>query len=238
MPRFAFDGMRFDPATGFYISMTRPYDPRTGRWVEPDFAGLGPDTNPERFCGNSPTNFVDPSGMDDGPIMVNAGRNNGFLLGADGQVWGSASTETQWGSAGSANDVAGPDIGAWLWNNVAGPFVQQGADIANAATNFVADFDNLFIFAANAGIEVVNDLGRMSNYGYAPFSQPLPYCPKLDWSRNLVMPEANWVHQLSTFSWELLAGFGVRKLASSLGDAVGVRGALEDGGSRAGKSPK
>ena len=64
LPRFGFDGMRFDAATGFYLSMTRPYDPRTGDWVKPDWIGfLGGQANLSEFCGNDPTNATDPSGM-------------------------------------------------------------------------------------------------------------------------------------------------------------------------------
>ena len=56
--------MRFDAATGFYLSMTRPYDPRTGDWVKPDWIGfLGGQANLSEFCGNDPTNATDPSGM-------------------------------------------------------------------------------------------------------------------------------------------------------------------------------
>lgn len=64
LPRFGFDGMRYDAATGFYTSMTRPYDPRTGDWVEPDWIGfLGGQDNLSEFVGNSPTNFIDPTGL-------------------------------------------------------------------------------------------------------------------------------------------------------------------------------
>jgi hypothetical protein len=33
-----------------------------GRWLSPDLLGLGPDTNPYRSVGNSPTNGSDPRG--------------------------------------------------------------------------------------------------------------------------------------------------------------------------------
>ena len=62
LPRFGLNGMRRDAATGLSLSATRPYDPGTGDWLQPDRTGLGSDTNPARFCGNSPTNNVDPTG--------------------------------------------------------------------------------------------------------------------------------------------------------------------------------
>ncbi len=67
MPRFGFDGLRYDAATGYYFTATRPYDPKTGTWIQPDPIGfLGGQDNLSEFVGNDPTNFVDPSGL--GPI--------------------------------------------------------------------------------------------------------------------------------------------------------------------------
>ncbi len=42
--------------------------------MQPDPSGLGPDTNPYRFVGNSPTNFIDPSGMACVPNFGRAGN--------------------------------------------------------------------------------------------------------------------------------------------------------------------
>lgn len=39
------------------------YDPKIGRWLSEDPAGLTVDANPYRYVGNSPTNYTDPSGM-------------------------------------------------------------------------------------------------------------------------------------------------------------------------------
>src|SRR5580692_12122705 len=39
------------------------YSPTIGRFLSRDPIGLGPDTNPYRYCGNSPTNGTDPSGQ-------------------------------------------------------------------------------------------------------------------------------------------------------------------------------
>jgi RHS repeat-associated protein len=61
---FGFTGFLTDKVTGLYISQTRPYDPLVGRWGQPDRDGfLGRDTNLNRYCGNSPTDSVDPTGM-------------------------------------------------------------------------------------------------------------------------------------------------------------------------------
>ena len=64
LPRFGFDGMRYDAATGFDLTATRPYDPNTGTWIQPDPIGfLGGRDNLSEFVGNDPANFVDASGL-------------------------------------------------------------------------------------------------------------------------------------------------------------------------------
>ena len=62
---FGFTGLPFDEASETYRTATRLYDPITGQFLQPDWIGLtGRDTNIYRYCGNSPTVFVDPSGTD------------------------------------------------------------------------------------------------------------------------------------------------------------------------------
>jgi RHS repeat-associated protein len=39
------------------------YDPTVGIFLSEDPTGLGPDTNPYRYCGNDPTNETDPTGL-------------------------------------------------------------------------------------------------------------------------------------------------------------------------------
>ena len=45
------------------INQSRWYDSTVGRWLSQDPSGLGPDTNPYRYCGNDPTDGTDPSGL-------------------------------------------------------------------------------------------------------------------------------------------------------------------------------
>jgi RHS repeat-associated protein len=49
-----------DPSTGI---AGRWYNPSIQRWMSPDPAGLTFDSNAYRYCDNSPTNYVDPSGL-------------------------------------------------------------------------------------------------------------------------------------------------------------------------------
>ena len=62
-PTITFDGMWQDPDTDLDKSATRWYDPSTGGWLSQDLIGFnGGQTNVSEFCGNSPTNEIDPSG--------------------------------------------------------------------------------------------------------------------------------------------------------------------------------
>ena len=74
-PRLGDAGMRYDPMSGMYYDRFRWYNPQTGDFMSQDPTGLGPDVNPYRYCGNSPTNYTDPTGLDTIPIPVeeNAG---------------------------------------------------------------------------------------------------------------------------------------------------------------------
>ena len=61
---FGYTGRYYDPATGLQWNINRWYNPSIQRWMGQDPAGLGPDANPYRYCGNSPTAATDPSGLD------------------------------------------------------------------------------------------------------------------------------------------------------------------------------
>ena len=59
---FGYAGGMTDWTTGLQLNGKRWYDPGVGTWLSEDPSGLGPDVNPYRYCGNSPTNGTDPSG--------------------------------------------------------------------------------------------------------------------------------------------------------------------------------
>jgi RHS repeat-associated protein len=69
---FGFTGEPLDPAgTGLQNNGQRWYEAGTGGWLSQDPTGLGAgDTDLYRYCGNSPTNMTDPSGL--GPVVPGA----------------------------------------------------------------------------------------------------------------------------------------------------------------------
>jgi RHS repeat-associated protein len=62
--RLRYAGYEWDADTGLYHDAARYYSAALGRFITQDPTGLGPDSNPERYVGNDPTNRTDPSGLD------------------------------------------------------------------------------------------------------------------------------------------------------------------------------
>ncbi|MEI8376536.1 MAG: RHS repeat-associated core domain-containing protein [Planctomycetota bacterium] len=61
---FQFTGRMHDEKTGLQNNLNRWYDASVGKWLSEDPLGFGAgDANLYRYCGNGPTNGVDPSGM-------------------------------------------------------------------------------------------------------------------------------------------------------------------------------
>jgi len=60
---FGYTGTYTDPVTNLQLHGVRWYNPGSQRWLTQDPLGLGPDTNPYRYCGNGPTDGIDPSGL-------------------------------------------------------------------------------------------------------------------------------------------------------------------------------
>ena len=60
---YMFAGVRYDIEIGLYYNRARYYNPFTGRFLKTDPIGYGAGMNMYAYCGNNPTNFVDPSGL-------------------------------------------------------------------------------------------------------------------------------------------------------------------------------
>jgi RHS repeat-associated protein len=65
---FGFTGQAQDSNTGLQNNLNRWYNASLGNWMSQDPLGLGPDSNPYRYVGNSPTNYTDPKGTNIHPL--------------------------------------------------------------------------------------------------------------------------------------------------------------------------
>ncbi len=78
---FAYTGRPLDTATGLQNNGDDWYNSTIGRWLGQDPVGLGPDTNPYRYCGNGPMDGTSPTG--NGP----ANPTNPSPSNQDGPTW-------------------------------------------------------------------------------------------------------------------------------------------------------
>jgi RHS repeat-associated protein len=60
---FGYAGYRYDAETGLYYVRARYYDPRLGRFLEPDPLGQQPGLNIYAYTGGDPLNLTDPLGL-------------------------------------------------------------------------------------------------------------------------------------------------------------------------------
>jgi RHS repeat-associated protein len=98
---FGFTGLAFDIASGMNITPTREYNPATGQWLSPDPSGffLSGDSNLYRYVGNSPVNYIDPSGL--GALWPDGSPIGGYVpngghAGPTGSASGSTVTLSGW----------------------------------------------------------------------------------------------------------------------------------------------
>jgi RHS repeat-associated protein len=59
---FQYTGREFDSETGIYYYRARYFDPSAGRFLSEDSVRFGAGPNFYRYAGNSPLNWIDPSG--------------------------------------------------------------------------------------------------------------------------------------------------------------------------------
>jgi RHS repeat-associated protein len=126
---FGYTGRELD-GTGLYYYRARYYNPSMGRFLSEDPIGLRGGFNRYAYVADSPTRYIDPSGMDkcrDGESPVGVDFTSGLVVQA-GAGWGAAGL----GGGGSfsyvpstggvfATGAGGPSSPGWSIFAVAGP---------------------------------------------------------------------------------------------------------------------
>ncbi len=80
---FGYTGRMYDEATGLQNNLNRWYDAKVGRWLSDDPIGFtAGDANLYRYVGNSPTIYVDASGLYGVGTRMAIGAGTGALSGA------------------------------------------------------------------------------------------------------------------------------------------------------------
>ncbi len=122
--------------TALHYNFYRTYDPATGRYLEPDPIGQAGGLNPYVYALASPTNFVDPEGLDTAAIRLSfsAGASYGATFevgfaaddgGGVAAYWSAGSGVTVGGAATATVGVAHSD--ATTVDDLKGPFVGGSA---------------------------------------------------------------------------------------------------------------
>jgi RHS repeat-associated protein len=84
---FTYTGREYDEETGLYFYRARYYDPKLGRFLNPDPIGFeGGDTNLYAYVGNNPVNRTDPQGTM-GFIPKGPGKDPAYSNGTHCNGW-------------------------------------------------------------------------------------------------------------------------------------------------------
>ncbi|MHB9047276.1 MAG: RHS repeat-associated core domain-containing protein [Pirellulales bacterium] len=109
-PRFTYTGREWDADAGLYYYRARWYDPESGRFVGEDPLGFAAgDVNVQRYVGNSPVNFTDPSGLSGGSGGGSGGGNYGVA----------PAPSTSWAPTGFWDSLGGSVVSVGLgWKGI------------------------------------------------------------------------------------------------------------------------
>ena len=110
---FRYTGREFDQATELYHYRARQYDPETGRFLQEDPLGFtAGDLNVQRYVGNNPISFTDPSGLV--AATETSGTKRGALLASSSQAALGIRVACMFGNIGGLVQTAGLAAGGNL----------------------------------------------------------------------------------------------------------------------------
>jgi RHS repeat-associated protein len=172
--RFAYTGREWDAETGQYYYRARYYDPTVGRFINEDPLGFGAgDTNIYRYVGNSPTNYIDPSGEEstdplDRLDQFVAGFGDKVSFGGTTKIrealYGDFATRNHQGGYYQAGQVTGE-----VASNLVGGAPLKGAKAATDAARLYNNVNNAYQKAQNikdkfdAGLNIVQGCGDLND---------------------------------------------------------------------------
>ena len=172
-----YTGQRYEAATGLYYYKLRHYDPKTGRFLQPDPIGIVDDLNLYTYVRNDGLNLVDPLGLKSEP------SGGGYVPFNGGGGWpngGGATASVMSGGVVIANNVGGPitlggvvtgvkiiGAGGLIVAGVIGLVVAVTDDIPNRAIPEIGrGFSVLLNQAANQGQNIPDEGKALLDQGH------------------------------------------------------------------------
>jgi RHS repeat-associated protein len=154
--------------TGLYYMRARIYDPKLGRFLQPDPIGYDDGMNMYAYTGGDPVNWTDPSGTHTIPnpddMQCYASRITGCSL---DQV-----TAEGWGQLGPLNLGTGHGVG-WGATQVTGTFVRVGPTVAHSGPSITVTASHVWVPDIEFSLESYSrsNVGSLSLFELVPLEQ-------------------------------------------------------------------
>ena len=152
--RFGYTGREFDEESGLYYYRARYYDPAVGQFISEDpIEFAGGDDNLYGYVGNSPANYVDPTGLIPPPVagaLIGGGLDLGVQLLTSEGDFGERLSNVDWVSVGGSALSGAAGVG--LTNKLIGKGASLTTRVLGSGT-ISAGIDGLVIGPASDAIK-------------------------------------------------------------------------------------